>query len=158
MNFSEVNYSDLSSITHQVLLSEHPRFAIPEFKIIRFIGVYRHGSQGKGDALYIESAAAAAEVAWHSETNVLDFSALEYQWGDEMEDIFSFGWEPLIRCQRPLAVIVSAKCRDALKSLLTSAYEYDCRDTLEEAVKLAREKRIEYDACVAAWRKNNGLK
>lgn len=141
MYFTEVTTANLSNITHKVLLSEHPRFGVPEFKIIKFIGSYRHGSAGADDELYIRAACEAAHAAWYSEANIIDFTDLEYHWGDEIERIFSFGYEGANQCQHPLAVVVSEKCRKALQSLLTEEYEDYCRDTLDKAIGLAQEKK-----------------
>lgn len=144
MKFSEVTYSGLSSITHQIFIYKRQRYATSEVKIIKFIGSYHHGGAGRDDALYIRAACAAAQTAWFSETNILDFSELDYQWGDEMEWAFSFGWDSSIKYQFPLAVVVGDGCRKALQSLLTSEYQDYCRDTLPKALKLAEQKHLQY--------------
>ena len=47
-----VTFSELSDLRHEVAVSEDPQFRRPEFLVIRYYGVYRHGSAGRGDALY----------------------------------------------------------------------------------------------------------
>lgn len=153
MKFSEVTYADLSSITHQIFIYKRPRYVTSEIKIIKFTGSYRHGGAGHDDALYIRAACEAAQTAWFSETNILDFSELDYQWGDEMEWAFSFAWDSSIKYQFPLAVVVGDKCRKALQSLLSSRYEDYCRDTLPKTLKLAKQKHLQYKE----YRKNTGI-
>jgi hypothetical protein len=99
------------------LLGPGPPFARPDFKVISYSGVYGVGSAGKKDALYMVATAKAAHEAWYTSATVFDFTELEYEWGDEMEWIFDFGYQPLANCSYPLAVVVSEKCGPALKSL-----------------------------------------
>jgi hypothetical protein len=164
MKFSEVAYSDLSSITHKIFVHKRPRYVTSELKIIKFIGSYGHGGAGANDALYIRAACEAAHTAWYSKANILDFTELDYQWGDEMQGVLAFGWDKVIKYQYPLAVVVGDSCRKALQSLFvfanhqthTSNYQDYCRDTLEEAIELAEQKHIAYKEYLDKWFKERG--
>lgn len=141
MKFSEVTYGELSSLTHEVLLSTHVRrYGLPLVKVIRYRGVYRAGTPGRPDALYIRATSQAAHEAWYSLANILDFSELEYVWGDNMAWAFSLGWNGYKVEQHPLAVVVGGRCREALESLLRDEYDLFCRDTMAQAIVLARQK------------------
>src|SRR5438874_2163318 len=96
-----VSYADLSGLRHETLVSEGPWSAHRAFLVIRYTGAYRHGSGGRGDALYIVAAAAAAREAWRAECAILDFQDLEYVWGDEMDWILGVGWDRVTRCHAP---------------------------------------------------------
>lgn len=157
MLFSEVSYADLSDITHKIFISDHAQFITPELKIIKFFGHYRYGSAGSNDAHYIYAACKAAHTAWHTDANIIDFTELAYQWGDEMEGIFSFGWDRHTKSQHPLAVIVGDSCREALRSLLGSQYQEDCRDTIDEAITLVKQKRVQQEEYLVEWRKSVGV-
>ena len=85
MQLNTVSLEQLSALEHEVRLPNHPKFQVPEFKVIAYAGSYRSGAQGKDDALYIMAAAAAAHKAWYTESIVIDFSRLRYDWGDESE-------------------------------------------------------------------------
>jgi hypothetical protein len=140
-----VSLSDLSGLHHEVFISSEPRTLIPKFLVIRYSGKYRSGAEGRGDALYIVATAEAARKAWYAPSTVLDFRELGYDWGDEMEWITSIGWNPVIGCREPLAVVVGDGCRRALKTLLSEDYEGCCVEDMEEAYSLCRRLRLEYE-------------
>src|SRR5881227_2973928 len=71
-----VTFAELSDLRHETLASEQQPFLTPEFLVIRYIGVYRPGSAGRGDALYIVATAKAAREAWYSNSTILDFREL----------------------------------------------------------------------------------
>ncbi len=139
-----VTYAELSGIRHEIFTSEERPSVTPECLIIRYFGTYRYGASGRGDALYIIATAEAARKAWYSRCTVLDFQGLEYTWGDEMEWVTSVGWDRLIQCHEPLGLVVGARCRTALQSLLGEEYEKFCGDTIEQVLDLCRRKEQEY--------------
>jgi hypothetical protein len=139
-----VTYTDLSALRHGVAVSETPPFHTPEFLVIRYFGSYRSGADGKPDALYIVATAAAAREAWWCPSTILDFRALEYHWGDNMEWVTGVTWDKGLRLAWPLAVVVGDGCRKALRSLLRERYEGLCVESLEEAFALCRRKAEEH--------------
>jgi hypothetical protein len=135
-----VTFAELSQLRHEVSVSEGAPFAAPEFLVVRYVGSYRDGAEGKGDALYIVATAEAARKAWYSHATVLDFRELEYHWGDNMEWVTGIGWDPGVRAHEPLAIVVGDKCRDALRSLLREKYQGCCVDAFEDAFALCRQQ------------------
>src|SRR6185503_18905452 len=116
----------------------------PEFLVVRYQGDYRDGADGRGDALYIVAAAEAAKKAWWAPCIVLDLRELHYRWGDEMAWITSIAWDRVIGRHAPFAVVVSDKCRTALKSLLEDDFDRFCIETLEQAFSSCRLQQIQW--------------
>lgn len=152
MQLDPVTLDLLSALRHEVRLPNHGKFQIPAFKVIAYIGDYRTGAQGRDDALYITATAAAAHKAWYTESIVIDFSRLRYEWGDEMQWVLSIGQVAPMSCQYPLAIIVGTGCEQALKSLIPAEYEGHCVASLEDAITLLEGKRKTYKQCLATWR------
>ncbi len=148
LSLRSVNYTQLSAIQHEVAVAEELGFRSPEFLVIRYTGIYRDGAEGKGDALYIVAAAAAAHKAWWAPSTILDCRELEYRWGDEMQWITSIGWNPNACPRRQLAIVVSDKCREALQSLLRDEYADYCVGTMYEAFVMCRHKEAENEQCI----------
>jgi hypothetical protein len=140
-----VALADLSGLGHEVFVSDVPGSLNPEFLVICYSGHYRDGGEGRGDATYIVATVEAARKAWYAPCTVLDFRDLDYGWGDEMAWVASIGWNPVIGCRAPLAIVVGENCRLALRSLLREEYEGCCVEALEEAFALCRLQRPEYE-------------
>ena len=147
-----VSLEQLSALEHEVRLPSYPKFHVPEFKVIAYAGTYRSGSQGKDDALYITATAAAAHKAWYTESIVIDFSCLRYDWGDEMQWVLNIGQQAPATCHYPLAIIVGPDCEQALRTLIPGEYDDHCATSLEDAITLLVGKRSAYRQCLAAWR------
>ena len=152
MNLSPIKLEDLSAITHTVLLPETKKFASPAFKVIAYSGEYRYGAGGNADARYIVATATAAHKAWFSEGIVIDFSALKYEWGDEMEWVLGIAQSGPMKCEFPLVIIVGEECSKALKTLIPDKYPEYCVESLDAAISLLEKKRQAYEKCLAAWR------
>ena len=150
-----VTFEQLSAISHSVFVSDAAGRRSPEFLVIRYAGVYRDGSSGKGDALYIVATAEAALKAWWAPCTILDLRELQYAWGDEMEWITSIGWGRLTRCHAPLAIVVSDKCRAALKSLLEDQFDRFCVDSMEAAYSSCRKQQVEWEQALKGWREKH---
>jgi hypothetical protein len=147
-----VTFAELSGLRHEVAVADGPQFHTPDFLVIRYFGVYKHGSAGRGDALYIVATAAAARKAWWSPCTVIDFSELEYRWGDEMAWVTSVVWDRILRTHAALAVVVGDRCRDALRSLLREEYEQFCVESLEQAFESCRRQALVYDQRLKEFR------
>ncbi len=154
MELIPVSFESLSSITHSVSLPPHDRFDKPEFVCVAFSGSYRDGAEGTSDATYIVSIMEAVQRAWYTECLIIDLTDLIYKWGDNMAWVYGIGWSGQTRCQKPLAIIVSGKCRKALSTLSPNDYNACCVETLEDAVELVRSKKPEYDRRINEWRQN----
>ncbi len=147
-----VKFSDLSNISVEYFLAEHEKFSTPNFLWLKYSGEYKPGSEGKGDALFIMASAEAAHKAWYSKGVVFDFTDLEYTWGDEMSWVFGFGYDRVTRCEYPVAIVVSDKCSDALKSLEPAEFKTKCVGTEVEATKMILEKYETYGLCLKEWK------
>ena len=152
MKLNSVSFESLSAITYSVSLPPHQQYSSPEFVHVSFSGQYRNGSVGAPDATFIVAIMEAVQRAWYTECMILDFSDLSYQWGDNMEWVYDIGWSGHTRCHKPLAIIVSDKCREALRSLSPDDFDEYCVDSLEKAIDLIRLKKPEYDRCMEEWR------
>jgi hypothetical protein len=154
MQLRRVTYDQLSARSHQVFVSDDETSGAHQFLVIQFQGIYKAGAAGSGDALYIVSAIEAARRAWWAPSTVVDFRELEYTWGDEMEWVAEIGWDRVTRIQAPLAIVISDKCRKALKSLLEAEFERVCVDTLESAFELCRAQEMQWHQQLKEWRSN----
>ena len=152
MNLTEVSLKDVSSLQHRVYLPPSRKFEVPAFKVISYVGAYRSGGAGKGDALYIKATATAAHEAWYTRGTIIDFTELAYDWGDEMLWVQSL-IDPLpVSCAYPLLVVVGPKCEPALRSLLKEDYEGLCLGSLDLAVQELSVKIAGYEQCLREWR------
>jgi len=141
----QMTFAELSDLRHETFLSEQQPFLTPEFLIIRYVGVYRPGSAGHGDALYIVATAKAAREAWYCNSTILDFRELDYVWGEEMEWVTSITWDRVICYHAPL-----------LKSLLCDEYDKFCVETLEQAYAMGRQQAQDYKLYLKEWRPGSG--
>src|SRR5687768_15039013 len=148
MNLKQVSVDGLSQLTHTVWLPDGTLTS--DLLVIKYRGHYREGASGHDDAVYIRATANAAMTAWYTDALLLDFSELQYTWGDEME--WAFGLGPAFRteCVYPLVILAGPACRDALKSLSPASYEACCRETLDDALRLIETKRGRFKACLKA--------
>ena len=151
MELQPISLETLSGIRYSASLAPHKEFEQPEFIHVAFRGEYQDGSMGKPDALYLTATIAALDTAWYSQAFIIDLTELKYDWGDEMDWVWGIGWQGWCCAQRPLAIIVSDLCRDALKSLAPDEYEKHAVETFDDALASIRRQKPEYDAIVAAF-------
>jgi hypothetical protein len=86
--------------------------------VVAFSGTYGYGSAGNGDAAFMCEAVEAAVAAWTPRAIILDFSELDYEWGDMLESVLpgdegEFG-PPCVTA----ALVVGDGCREGLRTLL----------------------------------------
>lgn len=105
--------------------------------IAKFAGHYREGSVGNPDAGFILGMARTAVEVWHAKALVLDFSELQYQWGDEME------WLLPPDVPVPTAVVVGPGCGPAIATLLWEDVKTSHK---------ASEKDFIFDSVEDAWK------
>ncbi|MES2072016.1 MAG: hypothetical protein V4488_16790 [Pseudomonadota bacterium] len=154
MELTQVTLKDLSRIEHEVYLPPFEKYLSPEFKLIAFQGIYGHGSAGKADARYMQAVCRAAHEAWYTSGTILDFSNLEYEWGDEMEQVIDCLDRSPGNCTYPLAIVVGSRSEQALRSLLQESYDDLCFRELESALIAIRNKKRAFDDCLTEWRKS----
>ncbi len=146
-----VTFEQFSAIRHSVFVSESTGRGSREFLVVRYDGVYRDGGAGHDDALYVAAVAEAARKAWWAPCTILDMRELRYSWGDEMEWILSIGWDRVMRLHAPLAIVVSDKCRVALKSLLEEEYDRFCVETMDAAYSSCRKQGVVWKQAIKDW-------
>ena len=74
---------------------------------------------GSSHARQIYETGAKTLRATNADALLLDFSDLDYVWGDDLLMAFDIPWhESIERENCPTAVIVGPKCREALESLI----------------------------------------
>ena len=154
MKLVPVSLAALSDIEYTVALAPHEQYSTPEFLVVTFSGRYRDGSMGAPDATFIAAVMEAIQRAWYTDSLVVDLSGLAYYWGDEMDWIHDVGRFQPSPCHKPLAIIVGDECREALKSLAPEEYEQNCVESFDDALRLIRSKKPEFDRCLDEWRRN----
>lgn len=154
MKLVPVSLDALSDIKYTVALAPHQNYSTPEFMVVAFCGQYRDGSMGAPDATFIAAIMEAVQRAWYTDSLIVDLTGLAYHWGDEMDWIHDVGLFHPSPCYKPLAIIVGDKCREALKTLAPEEYEENCVESFDDALKLIRRKRPEFERCLAEWRRN----
>jgi hypothetical protein len=128
--------------------------------IVKFIGEYKHGSQGKPDCSYIKTISRAIVSESDCRGFIFDLSELLYEWGDDIDIIFSGlsdrylstdkkddDDEPLYRLHTVAeAILIGPLCKPALTSLFqcdpTKQFEYIFED-LNEAWNYVDQKILE---------------
>lgn len=147
-----VAFSDLSDIELTMFVASSERHETPDFLLLKYSGHYGIGSNGSDDAKFIVATSKAAHSAWYTEGVIIDFSKLDYRWGDEMSWVFDIGWCPVTGCQHPLSIIVGDNCVEGLRSLAKDSYENTCVDSLDKAKAMIRTKADDYERCLQEWR------
>jgi hypothetical protein len=80
--------------------------------VAQFSGVYRIGCKGGPDAGYIEDVLRGVRIQYAPYRLIVDFSTLDYQWGDQME------WFIKPNCHGgPFTLVVGPLCVEALSTL-----------------------------------------
>ena len=115
--------------------------AFYEILALKYVGTFGIGSKGNADAQYMY---ATGEFGLHCYSPlgiVLDFSELEYEWGDMIEMVFDIGSNHFVGKEYPLALVVSDRCKEAIGTLFFGL----------ESDKAATEKEWIFDDFGEAW-------
>jgi hypothetical protein len=126
-NIRELNFQDLSDIQVD-LFKGTSEISRRDMIVIKFKGVYRLGSGGNGDAQYMYAMGKAALAAWYCAGVILDWSELDYQWGDLLEKVLDIGAHQYVDAPFPTAVVVGPQCEEAVRTLLG----LDSKGTIED--------------------------
>lgn len=117
-DFSAVEWAEYSTvgITYQVARYAFDR----ECKLLRvcFAGNYGYGSAGNGDAAYMDAMYRAAVEVIGPDGLILDFTDLNYEWGDLLGRVLNppDRWAQLE--SPPFALVLGQGCEQGLRSLL----------------------------------------
>jgi hypothetical protein len=93
MELEKLDLFSVSAIRHEFLIGESKREKSSDILVIKYSGVYRVGSGGNADAAFMLALAKAAISYTDPDGIVLDISELDYQWGDDVEEIAGPGVE-----------------------------------------------------------------
>jgi hypothetical protein len=107
----EVTFSQLSDIEYNIYLVNSSVKDYLDIMIIQFTGHYGFGSKGNPDAVFMVAIVNAALSAWKPDALILDFTNLEYEWGDRIEELFGL-------TSIPLALIVGPRSEEGIRTLL----------------------------------------
>lgn len=138
----EARVRDLSDIECRYSI-DHENDERVRILIAKFDGVYRYGSEGNTDAAFIKAESVRGLAAFDPDGFILDFSGLDYRWGNSLLGVFQIVDELMNEKDEPpfpLFVVTSDKCRDALLSLtgrVEDESDWHFRD-LEKALQEAR--------------------
>lgn len=107
-----------SAIRCEFFLSPASRGSHNRILTVRCAGLYRIGCHGGPDATYMEAMAAAALIATQPNGLILDFTKLDYQWGDNLESVYHVGRNlPYPGANLPFALVLGEDCRASVISL-----------------------------------------
>ena len=105
--------------------------------IIKFGGKFGIGSKGKEDSDFMEEIIKLTINSWETYGLILDFSHLEYQWGNSISDVF---WTAKLEkgAEFPVVILVSNLCKGALEGIRplyqSNSDEKWLFDTLDDAI------------------------
>ena len=90
--------------------------------ILRFSGFYAIGSSGSTGAKFIVGAAEKAFEKQRVDGVILDFQKLDYQWGDNLEEITNWNRGLFRDTEKPLVVLVGDKSKESFYTLYNGIY------------------------------------
>ncbi|MEP1027871.1 MAG: hypothetical protein ABJG68_16780 [Crocinitomicaceae bacterium] len=85
---------------------------------IKYSGKYGFGSAGNGDAQYMYAKGEFGLNCYEPSAVILDFSQIEYEWGDLIEMVFSIGSNQYIDAEFPIALVIGKECSEAIGTLV----------------------------------------
>lgn len=129
----EVSFSQLSNLKYDIFLFESSVKSFFEIMIIKFTGQYGFGSGGNSDAVFMKAISKAALSAWVPKGLILDFTNLEYEWGDQIEILFDLN--PFSRSPFPLALIVGEKSEEGVRTLILGCESTESIDQVDWVFK-----------------------
>ncbi len=116
VHFVEKHWSDLSSLQLNTSVADLADGLVRRMLCVRFTGHYHQGSGGTTDALFMHAMVRAAVTAWEPDGIILDYSELDYQWGDEMEWLLPDDDGQIE--DTPAVVVVGPQSQDGIRTLL----------------------------------------
>jgi hypothetical protein len=128
VNLQPLSLASDSAIQYAFFLEKDTSSSDDITLVTRFSGVYRIGHLGAPDAHFMKRMVDIAYLRWQPARLILDFSDLDYQWGDEMDFFTGYSWNMAntswdtdtdfwkgedISC----ALVVGEKCIEAISTL-----------------------------------------
>ena len=122
--------SDLSKIQVDFFIGDSQSYH--KILVVKYTGDYPYGSAGNRDAKYMLAMGEAGLLVWEPSGVIVDFSNLNYQWGDALEMVFNIGAHSHYEdVPLPMALVVGKECEEALRSLIVGLNRVAALDTVE---------------------------
>lgn len=107
-----------SNIEINFYLGTSEKLKYSKVTVIKYSGTFGIGCEGNGDAVYMYAMGIAAVSLHNSAGVIIDWTDLDYQWGDMLEMVLDIGSRSYIDGEFPRAVVVGPKCKEAVRTLL----------------------------------------
>ncbi|MEZ6046141.1 MAG: hypothetical protein R3C11_11350 [Planctomycetaceae bacterium] len=114
----QLQLDDMSEIKHEynLYVDDDEQF---EVLVVAFKGAYQYGSAGNGDGRFMAAMVSAGLMAWRPSALVLDFSDLEYEFGNTIMDAIDAGYDQDNGWWlTPTRILVSRKSLAGMTSLM----------------------------------------
>jgi hypothetical protein len=131
MELKEHRLQDWSKIEVRFFTAPAADTTCLDILVIKYVGVYRWGSEGWPDATYMRAMAKAGIEALQPSCVIYDASELSYRWGNNFSTAF-----PNVDLQPPLvpvAVVIGPGCEPGMPylwSMLATNESVDCGKTV----------------------------
>lgn len=155
MDFCERQFEDLSDLQYRVFTSTPGSEYGDAVLVLEFSGVFGHGSGGHGGGVYMRAITLAAIASWVHDAVIFDLRGLDYEWGNDIWDVFGGPSIPPFTVEHPQALVVSDRCRRGFSTCtdmipkmfddLESAVAFVKHAELDRKVKLDRQLCEERD-------------
>ncbi|MFB8372833.1 hypothetical protein [Paenibacillus taichungensis] len=118
----QLKLEELSDLKYEVHIGDSKSVEYCSIMILKFLGEYGYGSAGNSDAIYMCAIGEAVLEAWEPAGLILDFSELEYEWGDRIENVLFIGKDKYRDIPFPAALIVGEHSKEAIRTLILGVY------------------------------------
>lgn len=115
----ERKFSDLSELTYRIFAVERKIVHGVCVTVLEWNGVYRDGSAGNDDGVFMRVTTLASLSAWYAHGVVFDLRNLHYVWGDKIWEMYGRGIEPSGIESMPYATVVSEKCMPGFQTCMS---------------------------------------
>lgn len=140
MNLNESEFSELSNLQYQIFTTQLHGDIGPTALVLKFSGTYGYGSGGNRDAAFMRAITLAAISAWDAGAVIFDLRELDYEWGNDIWDVFGDSSIPPFTLEEPQALIVSDRCRKGFSTCTGMVPEMF--DDIESAIAYVRQERL----------------
>ncbi len=115
MHLTELQLRDWSKIDVRFYTDDASDLTCLTILVIKYVGVYRWGSEGYPDAVYMRAMAKAGLDAFNPWCVIYDLSELSYAWGNNINEVF-----PNVDIKPPsvpIAVVLGPNCEPGMPHL-----------------------------------------
>jgi hypothetical protein len=137
MQVTRHTLEELSDLTYEIYTCPFEKHSYGEALIVSFKGVYGYGSQGNGDAVFMEAIIKAALTAFEPLGLIIDLREMQYEWGDLIVRAFGAGDSQYVNAPFPTVAIMSDLNREGLTSLVLEEIGEEPSELLYESLEEA---------------------